>query len=153
MSGDTAVPFPEPVMHTFQAADTEAVPDDGSMLKADQRRRVEALQVARQVIETKSGFFAGSKISAQATIGDLTYLASWILDGSPVDDEEPSVDETKRTWSLGYGEGAHAALVESGVGPERADEIKATLGVSRVREPADTSWQPGPSSFDPDPEI
>lgn len=74
---DTAVPLPE----------TEAVPDDGSMLTADQRRRVEALQVARQILENKPGLFAGSKLEpARSVVTDLTYLADWIINGPDSDD-------------------------------------------------------------------
>jgi len=78
MSGDTAVPLPDPA--------TDAVPDDGSMLTVDQRRRVEALQVARQILENKPGLFAGSKVAANRAVYDLTYLGDWIIDGPDNDD-------------------------------------------------------------------
>lgn len=78
MSGDTAVPLPDPA--------TDAVPDDGSMLTVDQRRRVEALQVARQILENKPGLFAGSKVEANRAVYDLTYLGDWITDGPDNDD-------------------------------------------------------------------
>lgn len=76
---DTAVPLPE------TETEAEAVPDDGSMLTADQRRRVSALQIARDVLENKPALFAGAKVPEVRSVGDLTYLADWIIDGTDTD--------------------------------------------------------------------
>lgn len=90
---DTAVPLPE--------TEAEAVPDDGSMLTADQRRRVSALQIARDVLENKPALFAGAKVPEVRSVGDLTYLADWIIDGTDTDAPlslETSRDATNKAY-------------------------------------------------------
>lgn len=70
---DTAVPLPELLVDP--------------LLTADQRRRVEALKVARQVLENKPGVFSGSKLEpARSVVVDLMTLADWIIDGPDSDD-------------------------------------------------------------------
>ena len=77
---DTAVPLPEPI-------DTDAVQDD-QVLRPSQRRRVEALQAARQILEIKPGIFTGSKLEpARSVVVDLMTLADWIIDGPDRDND------------------------------------------------------------------
>lgn len=61
--------------------DTDS-PADGATLRPSQLRRVEALKVARQILEIKPGIFTGSKLeSARSVVVDLMTLADWILLG------------------------------------------------------------------------
>lgn len=75
---DTAVPLPELPDYTESADDTT--------FNLDQHRRVEALKVARSILENKPSPFAGTKVEAIRSVGDLTYLADWIIAGSSTDD-------------------------------------------------------------------
>jgi hypothetical protein len=81
MPDDTAVPLPELPDYTE--------PGDGDhVLTIDQLRRVEALKVARSILESKPGLFGGSKVEENRAVYDLTYLADWIIDGPDRDDDE-----------------------------------------------------------------
>jgi hypothetical protein len=60
--------------------DHDAVPE-GQLFRPAQQRRVEALKIARQILEVKPGVFSGSKVEANRQVYDLTYLADWIIAG------------------------------------------------------------------------
>jgi hypothetical protein len=79
---DTAVPLPELPDYTESA--------DDQVLTLDQLRRIEALKVARSILENKPGLFAGSKVEANRAVYDLTFLADWIIDGP--DNNDDTVD-------------------------------------------------------------
>lgn len=70
--------------------DTDA-PTEGSTLRPSQLRRVAALHEARKVLENKAGLFVGSKMGEGFGVGDLTYVAGWIIDG-PVPDERDTAE-------------------------------------------------------------
>jgi hypothetical protein len=123
MSGDTAVPLPEPA--------DQSVPDDGSFLTADQRRRVEALQVSRQILENKAGLFAGSKVEANRAVYDLTYLADWIIDGP---DSYASEDDTV---DLVNGHGERVASISTRPGQWADVDQGATADLQAARSDAD----------------
>lgn len=84
---DTAVPLPELPDYTESADDTT--------FNLDQHRRVEALKVARSILENKPSPFAGTKVEAIRSVGDLTYLADWILAGSSTDTEPTDIVELR----------------------------------------------------------
>lgn len=108
---DTAVPLPELPDYTE--------PGDGSILTTDQLRRVEALRVARQTLESKPGLFAGSKVEANRAVYDLTYLADWIIDGP---DSYASEDDFKVDLANGAGERVETGSHDrSGGYPPEAD--------------------------------
>ena len=86
---DTAVPLPELPDYTE--------PGDGSILTTDQLRRVEALRVARQTLESKQGLFAGSKVESNRAVYDLTYLADWIIDGPDTDPEPTDIESAPKS--------------------------------------------------------
>lgn len=134
---DTAVPLPETT--------TEPI------LTIDQRRRVEALQIARRILESKPGLFVGSKIEEGRRVGDLTYLAEWILGGI-----EYEVNSVKSAGDLawerrqGYVDGvkASATIVAAGGG---TDDLNNLLGDDAMPETVlPTFVTPDQSALDDD---
>lgn len=75
---DTAIPMPD------NANDT--IPEQSTLTHA-QRQRVEALSVAKNIAIVGSGLW-GKNNAPQVTIGELTYLAEWILSGGDSDEDE-----------------------------------------------------------------
>jgi hypothetical protein len=65
--------------------------DVRTKLSDEQLARVEALHVAREVLENKPGLFVGSKIDGTRSVYDLISLAEWIEQGSSTfDTPEPT---------------------------------------------------------------
>jgi hypothetical protein len=93
MTGDTAVPFPSDA--------NETVPEK-TALSPSQQQRVEALSVAANLLRVVTGPFGikTTLVKRETSVGDLTYLAEWILEGSEdlADDpeEEDQTEEQNR---------------------------------------------------------
>jgi hypothetical protein len=140
MSGDTAVPLPEPV-------DLDAVLDYPN-LQPDQLRRVEALQVARQTLVSKAGLFGGSKVEANRAVYDLTYLADWIIDGSPDydgDEDYPDAEDVAKAQKQGFVDGVKASATFLAAGGTDLDQLLANG--EGFPPPSPGAWEPGPPSF------
>lgn len=122
----------------MSSTEVEAMTDPDTVvepvLTLDQRRRVEALQVARHILENKPQMFAGAKIDPSRTVADLTDLGDWIIDGSKSLEPTQAVTgdqlrESDLTWGRrqGYVEGvkASATVVAAGGG---TDDLNKLLG-------------------------
>lgn len=105
---DTAVPLPELPDYTESADDTT--------FNLDQHRRVEALKVARSILENKPSPFAGTKVEAIRSVGDLTYLADWIIAGPDTDLEPTDIVELRN--------GAGELVVRIPVTPAAKTEVR-----------------------------
>ena len=130
-------------------ADPDSVVEQ--VLTLDQRRRVEALQVARRILENKPGLFAGSKVETSRTVIDLIDLGDWILDGSRTLAEVQTSTELREsdlTWGRrqGYVEGvkASATVVAAGGG---TDDLNKLLGDDGFPEAVPTFAIPDQSAL------
>lgn len=139
MSGDTAVPMP----------DRDAV-QEGQILRPSQVRRAEALMTARKVLENRQALFAGSKLTSNSTIGDLTYLAEWILTGQldfDGDEAYPDADDIAKAERQGFIDGVKASQTFVAAGGTDLDELLPTGEGFPVG-----AWEPGPPSYPADPD-
>jgi hypothetical protein len=143
MSGDTAIPLPELI-------DRDAVAE-GQTLRPAQLRRVEALQVARRMLESKGGMFGGSKVEENRAVYDLTYLADWIIDGpSDFDGDEdyPDATDVANAQRQGFADGVKASATFLAAGGSDLNELLANG--EGFPDPTPGDWEPGPPSFDHD---
>jgi len=141
MSGDTALPFPTELI------DSDAVPE-GQILRPSQVRRAEALMIARKVLENRQALFAGSKLTSTSTIGDLTYLADWIVTGPQDfdgDEDYPDTDDVVKAQKQGFVDGVKASATFLAAGGTDLDELLANG--EGFPEPSPGAWEPGPPSF------
>lgn len=145
MSGDTAVPMPDP-MEALRSGEV-LYPS----LQPDQLCRAEALTIARKILENRQSLFAGSKLPSNSTIGDLTYLADWILTGPQDfdgDEDYPDADDVVKARRQGFVDGIKASATFLAAGGTDLDELLA------VNEgfPEPGTWEPGPPSYPTEPD-